>query len=103
MSEAESSPDYLDVDYTNGEGETSEDYPSIEDKIEKTIEIMKQGLEQYENLVVTRTGGRDSMLVLYFIKEVAERYDLETSPAVFIDHYQYFDEITDFVERWVGE
>ncbi|TVT93943.1 nodulation protein, partial [Haloferax volcanii] len=35
MSEAESFPDYLDVDYTDGEGETPEDYPSIEDKIEK--------------------------------------------------------------------
>ncbi len=49
------------------------------------------------------TGGKDSTLTLYFIKEVAERYDLEVPPAVFIDHYQHFDEIMDFVEHWAEE
>ena len=93
-------PDYLDVDYADGEGETPADYPTIEDKMEKAIEVTKRGLEQYRTPAVMWTGGKDSTLTLYFIKEVAERYDLEVPPAVFIDHFQHFDEIHDFVDRW---
>ncbi|MFB6091414.1 MAG: phosphoadenosine phosphosulfate reductase family protein [Haloquadratum sp.] len=96
-------PDYLDVDYTAGEGETPADYPTIQDKIEKAIEVTKRGLEEYRNPVVMWTGGKDSTLTLYFIKEVAERYGLDTPPAVFIDHFQHFDEIHDFVDRWADE
>ena len=96
-------PDYLDTDYTDGEGETPNDYPTLEDKIEKAIEVTRQGLEQYENPAVMWTGGKDSTLTLYFIKEVAEQFDLETPPAVFIDHYQHFDAIHDFVDHWAEE
>jgi len=96
-------PEYLDVDYADGEGEEPEDYPSIEHKIEKAIEVTKRGLEQYRNPAVMWTGGKDSTLTLYFIKEVAERFDLDLPTAVFIDHFQHFDEIHDFVERWAEE
>jgi len=96
-------PDYLDVDYEAGEGEDPADYPALEDKIEKAIEVTREGLEQYENPVVMWTGGKDSTLTLYFIKEVAQRFDLEVPPAVFIDHFQHFDAIHDFVDRWADE
>jgi phosphoadenosine phosphosulfate reductase len=96
-------PDYLDVDYTDGEGESPEDYPSLEHKIEKAIEVTRQGLEQYENPAIMWTGGKDSTLTLYFVKEVAERHDLEVPPAVFLDHYQHFDELMDFVDHWAEE
>jgi phosphoadenosine phosphosulfate reductase len=103
MSESVQFPEYLSVDYEDGEGETAADYPTIQDKIEKAIEVTKQGLEEYENPAVMWTGGKDSTLVLYFVKEVAERYDLELPPAVFIDHYQHFDELFDFVDTWADE
>jgi phosphoadenosine phosphosulfate reductase len=90
----------LDVDYTDGEGESPAAYPRLEDKIEKAIAVTKEGLETYDNPVVMWTGGKDSTLTLYFIQEVARNYDLETPPTVFIDHYQHFDEIHDFVDRW---
>jgi phosphoadenosine phosphosulfate reductase len=96
-------PNYVDVEYTDGEGENPEDYPSMEHKIEKAIEVTKQGLEEYENPAVMWTGGKDSTLTLYFIKEVAEKFDLETPTAVFIDHFQHFDEIHDFVDTWADE
>ncbi|AUV81425.1 nodulation protein [Salinigranum rubrum] len=96
-------PDYLDVDYSDGEGEEPEDYPSIEHKIEKAIEVTKTGLEQYENPVVMWTGGKDSTLTLYFVKEVAEQHDLDVPPVVFIDHYQHFDELIDFCKHWADE
>ncbi|WP_435116429.1 phosphoadenosine phosphosulfate reductase family protein [Halolamina sp. C58] len=96
-------PDYLDVDYTDGEGESPEDYPSLEHKIEKAIEVTRQGLEQYENPAIMWTGGKDSTLTLYFVKEVAEKHGLEMPPAVFLDHYQHFDELIDFVDHWAEE
>ncbi len=96
-------PDYLDVDYSDGEGETPADYPHIEDKLEKALEVTKKGLEEYKNPAVMWTGGKDSTLTLYFIKEVAEKYGYDTPPAVFIDHYQHFDAIHDFVDKWADE
>ncbi|MEF8808627.1 phosphoadenosine phosphosulfate reductase family protein [Natronomonas sp.] len=96
-------PDYVDVDYTDGEGKNPEDYPNLEDKIEKAIEVVTTGLEEYENPAIMWTGGKDSTLTLYFVKEVVEQFDYEMPPTVFIDHYQHFDELLDFVERWADE
>ena len=96
-------PEYVDVDYTDGEDQEPEDYPTIKDKIEKAIEVTKGGLEQYENPAVMWTGGKDSTLTLYFVKEVADRFGLEVPPVLFIDHYQHFDELHDFVDRWAEE
>ena len=36
-------PDYLDVDYADGEGEDPADYPALEDKIEKAVEAVRTG------------------------------------------------------------
>jgi phosphoadenosine phosphosulfate reductase len=96
-------PDYLDVDYSSGEGEQPGDYPALEDKIEKAIEVTRIGLEEYENPAVMWTGGKDSTLTLYFVTQVAEKYGYELPPAVFIDHFQHFDELHDFVEHWADE
>ncbi len=97
---SESFPAYVDVDYRDGQGQLPADYPTIEDKMEKAIEVTRVGLEEYENPAVMWTGGKDSTLTLYFVAQVAEEFDYEIPPAVFIDHFQHFDEIIDFVERW---
>ena len=96
-------PSYLDVDYADGEGETPETYPSLPSKIEKAVEVTRRGFEQYENPAVMWSGGKDSMLTLYFINEVVEEFGFDKPTAVFIDHFQHFDEITGFVERWADE
>ena len=96
-------PDYVDIDYTDGEGEDPEDYPAIEDKIEKAIEVVRTGLEEYDNPAIMWTGGKDSTLTLYFVKEVVEQFDYEMPLTVFIDHYQHFDELLAFVGPAVDE
>jgi phosphoadenosine phosphosulfate reductase len=96
-------PDYLDVDYTDGEGESPADYETLGTKIEKAVAVTRTALEQYENPAVMWTGGKDSTLTLYFVLEVAEEYGYELPPAVFIDHFQHFDAVHDFVERWAEE
>ena len=94
------SPPAVDVEYSDGEGESSESYPTLEAKIEKAIDVTRVGLEQYDTPAVMWTGGKDSTLTLYFINEVAEEFGYEKPIAVFIDHFQHFEEITGFVERW---
>jgi len=77
MSESESFPDDLDVDYADGEGESPEDYPSVNHKIEKAIEGHQgrpRAVRQPGHHVDRR---QDSTLTLYFVKEVADRFDLE--------------------------
>ena len=96
-------PEYVDVDYAAGEGEHAEDYPAIEDKIERAVEIVRTGLEEYDHPAVMWTGGKDSTLTLYVVKEVVEQFDYELPPTVFIDHYQHFDELLGFVDRWADE
>ena len=96
-------PEYVDVSYADGEGESAADYPELEDKIEKAIEVVRTGLEEYDTPAIMWTGGKDSTLTLYFVKEVAEEYGYDLPPAVFIDHYQHFDELLEFVDRWADE
>src|SRR6056297_3163133 len=93
----------VDVDYEDGTDESPASYPDLQDKIEKAIDVTREGLQQYDNPAVMWTGGKDSTLTLYFIKEVAEKYDLDLPAAVFIDHYQHFDAIHDFVDHWADE
>jgi len=57
----------VDVDYTDGQGGTPSNYPSLQHKIEKAVEVTRRGLEQYDNPAVMWTGGKDSTLTLYFI------------------------------------
>ncbi|MHC3437850.1 phosphoadenosine phosphosulfate reductase family protein [Natrialbaceae archaeon A-gly3] len=96
-------PETVDVDYEDGDGEDPVDYPRLEDKIEKAIDVTKRGLEEYDNPAVMWTGGKDSTLVLYFVKEVAEEYGYDLPTAIFIDHFQHFDDIHEFVSRWAEE
>ena len=75
----------------------------MENKIEQAIEVVTTGLEEYENPAIMWTGGKDSTLTLYFVKEVVEQFGYELPPTVFIDHYQHFDELLEFVDRWADE
>ncbi len=93
-----SAPD--SIDYEDGTDETPDSYPSLTSKLEKAIEVTRIGLESYRNPAIMWTGGKDSTLVVYFAREVCDEFDLEMPPVVFIDHFQHFKELHEFVERW---
>jgi phosphoadenosine phosphosulfate reductase len=93
-------PDYLSLDYDDGRDRTAADYPTLAEKLGKAVEVTRTALEQYRNPAVMWTGGKDSTLVLYFVREVAAEYGHEVPPVVFIDHYQHFDDVVSFVEEW---
>ncbi len=90
----------VDVDYSDGTDESPEDYPGIDTKLEKGIEVSRTALESYDNPAVMWTGGKDSTLVLYLVLQVAEEYGYELPPVVFIDHFQHFEAVEEFVDRW---
>jgi phosphoadenosine phosphosulfate reductase len=94
-------PDYLDVDYADGEGETPADYPSIDDKLAKAVAVTETALAQYRRPAVLWTGGKDSTLVLYLVREVAAELGVDVPPVVFIDHFEHFPEVEAFRDRWV--
>lgn len=93
-------PSYLTVDYDDGLGDDPSDYPTLQEKIEKAIDVTTTALEQYRNPAVMWTGGKDSTLTLYFVLEVASEHGYDLPPAVFIDHFQHFDAIHEFVDKW---
>ncbi|WP_101296567.1 phosphoadenosine phosphosulfate reductase family protein [Halegenticoccus soli] len=94
-------PSYLDLDYEDGADRTAEDYPTLADKLEKAAEVTRTALEQYRSPAVMWTGGKDSTLVLYVVREVARESGFDVPPVVFIDHFEHFPETVEFVERWV--
>lgn len=95
--------DSLDVDYSAGEGESPSDYADVEEKILKGTEIVADALEEYDNPAIMWTGGKDSTLVLYLVKSVAEEHGYEIPPVVFIDHFQHFPDIIAFSKHWANE
>jgi phosphoadenosine phosphosulfate reductase len=88
------------IDYADGTNESPDDYPTLDAKIEKAVAVTEAALDAYENPAVMWTGGKDSTLVLYFVTQVAERYGHDVPPAIVLDHYQHFDDLLEFVDRW---
>ena len=71
-------PTYLSLDYDEGRGQTAADYPRLEDKLGKAIEVTRTALEQYR------------------------------SPAVFLDELTIRGEVTrwgrtSFEVSWLGD
>lgn len=93
-------PTYVEVDYSDGKGDEPTTYPTLSDKLEKAVSVTKAALETYENPAIMWTGGKDSTLVLYLVREVVEEFGFEMPPAIFIDHYQHFEATHTFIERW---
>ena len=96
-------PEYLDLDYTAGTSQTAADYPSLLDKMAKATEVTLTALQQYRKPAVMWTGGKDSTLVLYVVREVAREHGFEVPPVVFLDHFEHFDEVEQFVRHWTDE
>ncbi|MGM0591326.1 MAG: phosphoadenosine phosphosulfate reductase family protein [Halobacteriota archaeon] len=93
-------PTYLEVDYEAGAGQVGSDYPTLTDKLDRALAVATTALTQYTSPAVMWTGGKDSTLVLYVVREVARELGVDVPPVVFIDHFEHFPEVTSFVETW---
>jgi phosphoadenosine phosphosulfate reductase len=93
-------PAYVSVDYDEGRGQSAADYPTLDEKMAKAAAVARRALEQYRRPAVLWTGGKDSTLVLYVVREVAAETGAAVPPVVFIDHLEHFSETEAFVEEW---
>ncbi len=94
-------PAYVDVDYDEGREADAAAYPTLAAKFEAAADVTARALDQYRRPAVMWTGGKDSTLVLYVVREVASEQGRPVPPVVFIDHFEHFPETVAFVHRWV--
>lgn len=72
---------------------------SLEEKIEKSKEVVKEALERFSHPVVGFTGGKDSTLTLWLVREVCREKGREIPECMFIDEGNAFQEVKDYVEE----
>jgi phosphoadenosine phosphosulfate reductase len=77
---------------------------SLEQKIEKSKEVVIEALDKFENIVIAFTGGKDSTLMLWIIREVCREMGRDIQELMFINEGHLFEEVKDFVDeitdRW---
>ncbi len=67
-------------------------------EISKDIVLQAFDKFRYENLAITWTGGKDSTLTFWIIRQVCQEKGLPLPKTMFIDEGDEFDEIEQFVE-----
>ena len=67
--------------------------------VQKSKEVVKEALDKFEpaNIAVTWTGGKDSTLQLWIIRQVCVEYNIDLPKVMTIDEGDAFSEITDFL------
>lgn len=88
------------VDYTDGTDQDPDEYPTLRDKFQKAHRVLETAISEYDRPAILWTGGKDSTLTLALLMEVVDTDQTQLPPAVFIDHFQHFDETYEFVRRW---
>ena len=72
---------------------------SLDAKIRISHVVTDEALTRFQAPVIMWTGGKDSMLVLSFFREAAERLSVSCPPVLFIDHGMHFDETWHFLDK----
>jgi phosphoadenosine phosphosulfate reductase len=80
---------------------TNQDASSLRDKVEAAKKIVREAFDRFDKdrIAVAWTGGKDSTLVLWHIREVCVERKIPIPRAMFINEGYQFDEILDFKER----
>jgi len=73
--------------------------------IEKSKGIVRKAFGEYgiDDMAITWTGGKDSTLTLWVIRQVCEEDKIELPKVMTIDEYDTFDEIHDFINKYTEE
>lgn len=76
----------------------------LEEKVDKSKEVVNEALDKFEKTIIAYTGGKDSTLMLWIIREVYRERGTDVPDLLFINEGYLFDEIVDFVreitEKW---
>ncbi len=70
--------------------------------VQKSKEVVKEAFEKFDpaDIAITWTGGKDSTLQLWIIRQVCLEYNIELPKVMTIDEGDAFPEITDFLVRY---
>ena len=73
--------------------------------IEKSKEVIREAFKKFkvEDLAITWTGGKDSTLALWIIRQVCQEDGIKVPKVMTIDEYDTFDEIHDFINKYATE
>jgi phosphoadenosine phosphosulfate reductase len=70
--------------------------------IEKSKEIVRKAFCEYDidDMAITWTGGKDSTLTLWIIRQVCKEDRIKVPKVMTIDEFDTFDEVHDFMNRY---
>lgn len=73
--------------------------------IAKSKEVIRDAFRKYavEDMSITWTGGKDSTLVLWTIRQVCQEDKIKVPKVMTIDEYDIFPEIHDFMKKYAKE
>ena len=73
--------------------------------VEKSKEVVRQAFSDYkvEDMAITWTGGKDSTLTLWIIRQVCQEDGIKLPKVMTIDEFDVFQEIHDFMEKYANE
>lgn len=77
----------------------------IDEAIARSKEIIREAFARYsiDDMAITWTGGKDSGLVLWLIKQVCEEDGVRIPKVMTIDEFDTFDEIHQFMEEYADK
>jgi phosphoadenosine phosphosulfate reductase len=77
----------------------------IEENIAKSKEVIREAFKDFDikDMAITWTGGKDSTLTLWLIREVCLEDKIELPKVMTIDEFDVFSEIHEFMEKYAKE
>jgi len=73
--------------------------------VAKSKEVIREAFKKFkvDDLAVTWTGGKDSTLGLWIIRQVCQEDGIKVPKVMTIDEFDSFDEIHDFINKYTKE
>jgi len=73
--------------------------------IKKSKEVIRETFTKFkvDDLAITWTGGKDSTLTLWIIRQVCQEDGIRLPKVMTIDEYDTFEEIHDFINKYATE
>jgi phosphoadenosine phosphosulfate reductase len=73
--------------------------------VEKSKEVIREAFKKFkvDDLAITWTGGKDSTLTLWIIRQVCQEDGIKVPKVMTIDEFDSFEEIHDFINKYTKE
>jgi phosphoadenosine phosphosulfate reductase len=73
--------------------------------VDKSKEVVRESFAKFkiDDMAITWTGGKDSTLALWIIRQVCMEDKIKVPKVMTIDEFDTFDEIHDFMNRYAAE